>query len=804
MSKFDLRLAALSKLVDVKSAAVDARLSEEFSNISEVLRESTDYNALSEALKTLGILVPRFHMAMLPMLTSFVQTIPNRVLSEEGKPLSATQLRYWSLENLIREAIDVADKVRYVHTEELIDFLLEMSQSDKEEVRSKAERSLESLATYNLDVFYSTPPRGAEPQSRLVTHLSKLNNAKLLQNANVVLRMLSKVLSPTIEGTSWSFQTITIRRGSVTSDGGVAAVRSDSIELAKRVYGIDTSVELRKKVLHTLDLASRRERSDADAETLAMFERDAISVLEFLRDQVATDALPLVQTIEHMAYWDYFHGATQKIKEKALEIRDVVNSHEEYQIYKQLIGFEGIFGDWEDLSRSEKAWDYTDSKRKEAARKYLDEIDDSNFATWRDRILEFSKTRSDDMAMFPIYYDFLESIGKEKPRLALDLITTYENVMAYFLVPLVRGLWSSVHEKELEDIVRAWIGGGRNLTTIAKSLYKVGVSKLAVLSAVLTRAQERDDRETLVQVMGVAANLYAEGAIAAMPIFMQALRVLAKQHDARWATVFWFSRDFSALIKAMDRNDRTELLTSLVPLPNLDYHGEEILSEIAQKDLGGVIEFFIERIKFARRLDEEKKGSEDLSEDRYEPIPYQLHKLNVLLSTEPSQLLLALRQDFVDEVRYMFSYRGARLIKSAFPAFGPPIEELLLNYTRAGNEDDIEFVIGILRTYEGSLSIYEVCKAIVKAVPEHSPVWNELSAAIESTGVVHGEYGMVDSYERKQQALAKWRTDDDERVTAFAEWLSERLQRFIENERQRADEGLALRKYRYGVDKDET
>ncbi|MBA5639461.1 hypothetical protein H3H37_20570 [Duganella sp. LX20W] len=804
MSDLDLRLAALSKLVDIKSAAVDSRLSDEFKRISEILQKSTEYNALSESLKILAVLVPRFHMATLPTLTSFVRTISNRGLTEEGKPLSETQVRYWTHESLIREAIDVAEKIRYVHTEDVIDFLLEMSQSAEEEVRAKAERSLESLAAYHLDIFFSTPPRGAEPQARLVTHLSKLKDDALLRNANVILRVLSKVLSPTIEGTSWSYQTITIRRGSVTSDGGVAAVRSDAINLAKRMYGLDKSIEHRKQVLHTLDSATRRERSDSDAETLAMFERDTIAVLEFMHDQVATDALPLVQSIEHMAYWDYFHGATQTIKEKALQIRDALAAHKEYQIYKQLIGFEGIFGNWEDLSRSEEAWGYSDAKRKEAARRYLDEIDDSSFDLWKNRILEFSKTRSNDMAMFPVYYEFLESIGKEKPQLALNLITVHEEVMAYFLIPLIRGLWANVHQPEIEGIVREWISAGRNLTTIAKSLYNVGVSKLDVLTAVLTRASEIDDRETLMQIMGVAANLYSEGANDAMPIFMQALRELAKKNDTRWVSVIWFRKDFNALIRAMASDDRTELLTSLIPLPNLDYHGEEILSEIAQQDLKGVIDFFIERIKYARSLEKSKKESDDFGEDRYEPVPYQLHKLNGLLSAEPGQLLAALRRDFEDEVQYMFSYRGARLIKSAFPAFGSPIEELLLDYTRAGSQDDIDFVIGVLRTYEGSLSTYEVCKAIVKTVPEHSTVWNEVAAIIESTGVVHGEYGMVHSFESKQQALSTWLTEENEHVRAFAEWLSDGLRRFIENERQRVDEGLALRKYRFGIDKDET
>lgn len=122
----------------------------------------------------------------------------------------------------------------------------------------------------------------------------------------------------------------------------------------------------------------------------------------------------------------------------------------------------------------------------------------------------------------------------------------------------------------------------------------------------------------------------------------------------------------------------------------------------------------------------------------------------------------------------------------------------------SGDEDDIAFVVGILRAYDGSSSILDICKAIIKAVPERSGVWKEVAAAIETTGVVRGEYGMVQAYEQKLQAISDWRSDEDSRVQAFAEWLTDGLQGMIEHEQRRADEGLALRKYRFGIGKDES
>lgn len=803
MSNIELRLAALSKLVDVKSEAVGQRLSEEFNRIEKILQESTEYDELSEALKTFAVLVPRFHMVTLPLLEVFVRSVPSRPLTQGGSLIAGARLRYRSPESLIREAIDVVEKVRYLHTEQVIDFLLEMSHAADKEVKIKADRALEGLATFDMDIFFGEPPRGAEPQARMVAHLSGLTDDALRTNASIILGVLSTLLSPTIEGTSWSYHSVTIRRGSIASHGGVAVMRVEAIKLAKRMYDLEPSVEHRKQVLQTLDSATRREGSINDAETSAMFERDAITVLEFMRDLVAFEALPLIQSIEHQAYWDYYHGASLAIKDKALEVRDAVDAHPEYQIYKQLIGFEGIFGKWEDLSRSDEAWEYSDTKRRDAARRYLDEINDASYEKWRDRILEFSKTSSNDLAMFPIYYDFLQSIGKERSHLALELLTVHEEHMAPFLIALTRGLWSSVDQAQIEEIVSNWIANGRHLTVIAKSLYRLGVPRLDVLESVVDRATTLDDREALIQVMGVAASLCAEGVADAKAIFMQSLRELAKHDDARWASVIWFSRDFRALVRAMEPGERAEVLTTLTSLPELSYQVEDVLYEIAQHNLQDVLDFLVGRLKHARVLDKQRGESDGSRRDLFEAIPYQLTKLNELLAQAPDALLAALRSDFDKEVRSMFSYRGARLIKSVLPAFGDQLEGLLLKYVETASEDDIEFVVGVLRTYEGSALILGVCKAIIKTVPERSRIWNEIAAAIETTGVVRGEYGIVEAYERKQQEISAWKNDENERVRAFAQWLTESLQRLVEHERQRADEGLALRKYRYGVDKDE-
>jgi len=795
----NLRLAALSKLMNADSEEADKRIVQEFGKAENVLQRSTEFDELSGALKTLGVLSPKFHGAIVPLLRDFARSIESRTLTHGDSPLSPSLGRYQTASLLIREAIEVVEKIRYLKTEEILDFLLELSRSTDQNVRNKADHAMQELAEFNIDVFFGEHGQGANPQARIVAHLSRLDGAQLVTDGAAILRILAAVLSPSMQGTSWTYNKLTIRQGAIPTEYGVAEMRSSAIALLKKMYRLSESVDYRKNVLRTLGSATRRERASDDPETLKMFVRDATEVLSFLRDLVATEALPLVQVIEHDAYWDYFHATSREVELAALEVRDVIALHPEYQIYKLLIGFEGIFGKWEELKRSESAWDYSDSHRYAAAERFITEINDANQTQWRDRILEFSRTQSDDLATFPVYYNFLEAVGRQHPQLALKLVTEHESVMTPFLIALVRGLYGSARPDQIEVIVARWMTDGKHLSAIAKSLYKVGASRLQTLLEVIERASSAGNHAAMANAMEVAATLYSEGTKEAKDVFMRALRELGKGGSAKWVRGIWYSREFRALISDLDSSERAELLSALASLQKIDYQAEEILFSIAKQDAQSVLAYLLARLADERTRRQRDPEWSALDDDQYEAIPYQLHKLHEPLARVPEVVIAALRQDFASENAFMFTYRGARLVKGIFPTFGEPLESELRKLVDGGDPNDIDFVLAILRTYEGSAAILEVGKAIVRAVPERSESWNELAAAIETTGVVSGEYGLVQAYERKRNEIEPWKNDDNARVRAFAEWLIQSLDHMIDSERKRADEELVLRKYKYGV-----
>ena len=797
----DLRLAALTNLVTDESTIVEAKLLDELARVENVLNTSNEYDDLSAALKVLAILAPRFSFRILPMLQAFVRSVPQRELTWGGEPLVASHRRYRSAEQLIRDAVDVPQTIRYVHVDALMDFLLEIWRSTDKDTSNKAERSLESLATFDLNLFYGDPPIGARPQHEIVLYFARMENGLLLAHASIALAMLRHVLAPTIEGHTWTYNAVHISRGSVPAGGGVVEMRGAAIALLKRLFLLSSEVPHREQVLQALNAATRRERPSADARTSSMLENNAIEVLNFLRDQVAVQDMQVVQAIEHDAYWNYYHAASPSVAAAALEIRDAIGRLDDYQIYRDLIGFKGIHGVWEELKNSSADWVDQDKERRAASDRYLDSINADTYDKWRARILEFAKARSDDLAMFPIFYDFLESLAQRMPAMALELMQDHEGRVQPFVIALLRGLWASDRAADGLAVVRGWLADRSKLASVAKSLNVDKNPRLELLTEIMDEADCADDPEgaaAIIQSMGAAAHQFGLGHAEAKVVFLKGMRMLARRRDARWVDVIWFSKDIRRLVDSMDSAERAELLASIASIKQISYQAEELLVAIAQTDPDAVVSYLMDRVRFER----DHEGLADVVDevDRFEAIPYSFHTLDKPLSTLPGELLRAVRAKFDLEEAGMFPYYGgARLIKAVFPQLNAALQSELLSFSKTEDPTDIEFVIGVVRSYAGDVTVSDICKEIIKLVPERSTAWGEIAAAIESTGVVSGEFGMVKAYEAKRAEITAWKNDGNPRVQAFAVWLIESLDHMIANERLRAEADIALRKHRYGA-----
>jgi hypothetical protein len=798
----DTRLKALARLARSQTDAGKAALQEELDQVAQSLKTQHDYQLLTQSLALLDAIGYRFSAHAVRILESFIETIESRALrySEQERAFVREISEYKNAQTLVVQAIEVVSGLRYLETSSVLRMLLRLANHASDKVRKKAFEALDALARYNIDVFYGHDRKGgigATPQKIVIDALELLRDQELKAHFQATLGLLTSLLSPTMESTSWSYKTVAFSRGATPAAPTVAEIRLRSIQFLKRLYSLASTISERSKIIDALHGATRtHDLSAADEQLRSMIVRDATEVLAFYEQLVKTEDLQIVQKIESHGYWIYFHAHWDEIRTAALALERVIASHAEYPFYRVLVGFEGIFGNWSELAKSERNLQIVDETRRCVASEYAASITPDNYGEWRRRILAYAKTESDDLATFPIFYHFLEEFAKVQPQLALTLVMDHADQIERFLIPLLRGLWAGVQRDATRTLIETWIdqagaNRGRYLFASTKLFLSNENLDVELLRRLLTRAAELKDLASVRQVVSVAITNYRDSKASILnDLFLPALAVLTQEEDATWIFDAWFRREAHEVLAVLDEKGIDLVLRNLRNLTTIDYHAEEVLHAIALRAPESVLSFLCDRISIETEVRRER-----LKEFR--AVPFEFHKLQEPLSRIPRQAVRLVRE-FFERDKSLFAFRGGRLLKNIFPKFTPEFEAELLELVRIGGDANCSFVIGVLRNYEGEVFIHRLCKEIVRSLPSDSPFRTEVVIALVTTGVVSGEFGMAEAYERKRREVLEWLTDPDERVQDFAKRYVADLERMRDTEQKRAEEDIALRKFRYG------
>lgn len=798
----DTRLKALARLAQSQTDAAQGALQKELDLVAQNLNALSYYEILAQSLAALDVFGYRLSARTIEIVESFVQTIERRelVYSEQEQAFIRDISAYKNTQTLLIQAIDVLSGLRYLETSSVLRILLRLTNHDSEKVRKKALDALHALASYNIDVFYGHDRKGgigAGPQIVIVEALEHLHPDEQKLHFRAVLTLLTELLSPTMESTSWSYKTVTFSRGALPAAPTVSEIRLRSIQLLKHLYGVAASISEKLAVVNALHGATRSHDLDVSNEQVStMIARDSAEVLSFYEQLVKTEDLQIVQKIESHSYWIHHHAHREDIQLDALAVERAIAGHAEYQIYRVLVGFEGVFGSWTELRASERDFNATDEARRRMASEYAESITLENYEEWRRRILTYAKTESDDLATFPIFYFFLEAFARAQPQLALTLVQASTDAIERFLIPLLRGLWAGPERPSVRVLIDNWIdrahaNGGRYLFASTKLFLSTDSLDIGLLKRLLATAAAVNDLSTVRQVVSVAITNYRDESDAVLhELFLPAIAVLTRAADAAWIFDAWFRREIREVLARLDEKTVDLVLKNLRNLSKIDYQAEEVLQAIAQRNPEAVLVFLCDRIDLERETREARSRE-------FEAIPFEFHKLQEPLSRVPGLAVRCVRELFARDSA-LFSFRGARLLKNIFPKFSPEFESELVELIRQGGEPNLRFALGILRNYEGQPFIHRLCKEIIKSIPPDSPLRNEVAIALETTGIVSGEFGMAEAYEQKRLEVLEWLTDPNERVRDFAKSYIADLERMRDDERKRAEEDIALQKFRYG------
>lgn len=804
----------LSQLAQTQGDVAQKALEKEADKIAAALQEETNYNTIEQQIELLDAFAYRVYAKAFAITQSLLKRIPQITLTYdtlEGFP--EERLRELHKPNsLIIRVLALLKNIRYHMPDEILRTFLEYTIHDDETVSKEAFSGLKAYAEYNLDIFYgdgkSWGGLGPKPQQEVIALLESLTPEERIKYFDGVIVLCDCLLEPSITGTTSTYAKMTFRTGAVPALLEIREVRERSITYLDNLYAATETPEQKRKIISTLRSATQFSHSGRYGEDVKqMLFGNTVAVLKFYQRIVAAeDDMEIVQHIEHLTYWLHHNRDDADISTEALAVKALIDEKQEYQIFKVLIGFEGVFKPWRTLSQDaaeeDKKWENEYRQIEEIRNSKVEEfsgaVTKDNFEEWVCRILAYAKIESNDMATFPFFARFLEKLSRKSPDLAIRLLEDHRSELERFLPCFFFGLLDTSVAAKLRNMMLAWINSGQHLASIARVFEFRKDLDVELLQEILQKAkQEKDKKEIAIPALrqiiaAIAANYEENRKPLINSVFLDAVRTLTELNDAGGLLNIWFRKEVAKIVADMEAPVFEAVLENLGSAKRIDYQAEQILTCIAERMPEKVLDFFGKRLA---SKEEENFGS------GYDAVPFEFHTLQQPLSRIPEQAV-DIVSGWYDGEYGLFIYRGAKLLSNIFPDFPDQFKNKLLRLVRSGNREKQMAVMAILRNYEGSPTTHEVCKELVKSFDANSRELDEVSVILESTGVVHGEYGFVEAYQRKQEEITPWLSDSDERVRTFAQQYITRLSAQIDWAKKRADEEIELRKFKYGTDED--
>ncbi|MBL6927686.1 MAG: hypothetical protein ISR44_00815 [Rhodospirillales bacterium] len=796
-----LRTRVLKQLARTGGEIAEKACHKEAAKIATMLENETRFDLLKQQIELLDIFAFRVPNTAVEIVQCFLERIRRLELThpnEHNWP-DVDLTKYYNKGHLVIRALELLDRIRYHRFEDILGIFMSHSVNEDAEVRSQAIQGLKHLSEYNLDIYYSGENRagiGPGPQLKILDCMEALGAAEKRKNFSAIIEICIQMLSPSMTSTTADYKSFTWSTGSIPATDEIKDIRRRSLQLLVGLYGMATSTAEKMSVLDAMRVATTTPHQvEYGDDVLDMVYKGALEVLAFFKKIIPEENLQIVQKVEHDSFWQFRRSSNNDLKAAALDVRDLLANNDEYTIYKDLIGFDGVFGDWEASLTKEPDFGEIREYRSAKSKEYADSINVENWAEWRDRIFSFSTTESDDLATFPNFFEFLRHFAEKSPDLAFGLLTDNLDEIHLFTIPLLRGLWIGPRRTDLRVLLIEWIEADKQLGAIAKLFMSNDEIDEELLQILLGKAQKDVNRDILILLIGVAASNYADGRKDLIQeLFLPAVESLTKINDASWVNEIWYRSERKDILSSLGEDGREIILGGLLVVDDIDYHAEALLAPMAKDNPERIITFFGERLRY----------KEDIKpEGRYDAIPFKFYKLQDTLADFPEIAVNTVRSWFEGNWA-LFRFHGANLLKIIFPDFAEPFGTKLLELVQTGKRKDIEFVLSVLLNYQGQPFLHGICKAIVAALQEGDKLLGTVSMVLRTTGVVSGEFGFAEAYERKIEEIRPWLNDGNEKVRNYsADYITGR-ENEAKLERRQAEEEIELRKHAYGVREEET
>ena len=472
------------------------------------------------------------------------------------------------------------------------------------------------------------------------------------------------------------------------------------------------------------------------------------------------------------------------IHQAILAFRDAANADPDFIRYKVLVGYQSVFAEaWDNPST---AFEDREEWRAAEIDKLVGEVNDENADPWLALIRRCAATRSDDLATFPSFTQFLEKLGQRNPNFALRCLTEADSSLAKFLAGLLRGLAKTPDWPKALAVVESWVNQSRHLGEVIFAGGAIPELPLDLVVRALNLALSSNDLAAAQSALVAAIRRFSPERMseteALKALFLQSARFLAA-HGRQRSLTPWVVHGQRSIFDVFNPVERREYLGLLVPFESWHMDLERVAVAAAGNDPELILEFLTKRAEFRQSA----------STGSYDAMPFEINEIRTLLAPHVDRVLET-TQSWLTREDWLWGYFATGLVVVLYPGVGEMLDQALRRLIATGNRNSIEFAVSILRAYNGALPTLDLCKVVVAALPDGDELLAEIRLAISSSGTTSGEYGVAEAYQKRREEIAEWQSDERPNIKAFAESMLHVLGNEIAAETRRADAGIARRK----------
>ena len=540
------------------------------------------------------------------------------------------------------------------------------------EVRKEVDRSVQDLARYDLDVWRQAGPA---VQLALVSVINRLN----AEERNVFWPLLHMVwrecLNTELRGTSWSAEAFTISSGAVPAVDDLRAIRRSSIDGLLEFYDKAPDAEERRSILSSLWGATRLPSQGSYSNDLrAMVINDATRIVEEITARASAELYEILEYAERHLLFEHQHARqiasaaddrfgckalAQDLDAAILKFRDAVNANSRFVRYKTLVGYKSVMPpQWDN-----EGFDYAETQkyRRERIAEYVESLSVEPENEWYATIERCAATKSNDMATFALFGEFLVLLAKQKPEMAERFLLRANGDVLSFLMPFLEGLYESGDRAIYDRTTARYLDAGANLAALARQWRLSAMEDETLIKAIVEKAISEEDNIAVMECVVAIITRHSEHPeVLIASCFEPGLRYLTARSEARWVNGAWFTSQAKTFFADLSAGTVEVVLDNLMSVTRIDTHAEWILAYIARGHAAAVWQFL------CRRILEDQHERDPKS--RYEAIPYQFHRLPKVLSQDAISAVRFTRDLYTPDDT-LFRFRGARLLTAMFPAF---------------------------------------------------------------------------------------------------------------------------------------